>query len=442
MNEPPVYLEPIAPSPRPASGLAAAVVLAVVFVVGVTVGQSSFGGATSTPAPAPTATPGLANMDLFWQALQDIRDRYVGRGELSDQALLYGAIRGMVESLGDTGHTTFLTPDEVRLVQDSLNQSVVGIGVTLAQQDGANVVTSVLPDSPAREAGIQTGDVINAIDGESIGGLSLDELISRVRGDAGTSVQVTLLRPSTGETLDLTIVREELRIPAATWAMVPGTTAALMRLSSFSAGSGDELLAARDAAIAAGATHLILDLRANPGGYVHEAVNAASQFLHQKTVYISEDADGVRTPITTDDAVQATDLPLVVMVDQYTASAAEIVSGALQSAGRAPIVGETTFGTGTVLDVFDLGDGSQIRLATSRWLTPDGEQIFGKGITPDEVVPLAADDIPVDPEMLEGLPPDQLSTLKDAQFFKALSLLGFALPISNGEDEAFSVRYA
>jgi carboxyl-terminal processing protease len=410
--------------------------LVIVFIVGVSVGQNGFfGGAASQPPPNPTATPGLANMELFWQAVQDIRDRYVGRGELSDQTLLYGAIRGMVDSLGDTGHTTFLTPEEVRLVQDSLNQSVVGIGVTLAQRDGVSVVTSVLPDSPAREAGIQTGDVINAVDGESIAGLGLDELVSRVRGEAGTRVEISLLRPSTGQTLDLTIVRAELRIPAATWAFVPTTRVALLRLTSFSAGSAAELQAAREAAVTGGATALILDLRANPGGYVQEAVNVASQFLHEKTVYISEDAAGTQTPITTDDAVEVTDLPLVVLVDQYSASSAEIVSGAIQSAGRAPIVGETTFGTGTVLEVFDLGDGSQIRLATSRWLTPDGELIFGKGITPDEVVPLGVDDIPVDPELLEQ-GPDLAAALNaarnDPQLVRALDLLDVTLPSREG----------
>ena len=436
MNEPPVYIDPIAPSPRPAPALAALVLLVVVFVVGVAVGQSGFGGgATTASSPGPTATPGLANMELFWTALQDIRDRYVGRGELSDQTLLYGAIRGMVDSLGDTGHTTFLTPEEVKLMQDSLNQSVVGIGVTLAQRDGANVVTSVLPDSPAREAGVQPGDVINAVDGESVAGLSLDELVTRVRGEAGTRVDISLVRPSTGARLELTIVRQELHVPAATWAFVPTTHVALLRLASFSAGSAAQLLAARDAATAAGATAFIFDLRANPGGYVNEAVNVASQFLHEQTVYISEDAAGTRTPVKTDDAVEATDLPLVVLVDQYTASAAEIVAGSIQSAGRAPIVGETTFGTGTVLDVLDLGDGSQIRLATSRWLTPQGELIFGKGIVPDQIVPLASDDVPVDPEMLPpgpDLAPALNAAAKDPQLLKALELLGVALPTREG----------
>ncbi|MEA2676697.1 MAG: carboxyl-terminal processing protease [Chloroflexota bacterium] len=429
LNEPPIYLEPAPPSPRPASALAGLVLLVVVFIVGVSVGQSGFfNGATAAPVAVPTATPGLQNMDLFWKALQDIRDKYVGRGELSDQTLLYGAIRGMVESLGDTGHTTFLTPEQVRQLQDALNQSVVGIGVTLAQRDGLNVVTSVIPGGPARAAGIQTGDVINAVDGESITGLSLDELISRVRGEAGTRVEITLTRPDTGETLELTIVRQELHIPAVAWAMVPGTKVALLGLSSFGAGSAADLQAARDAATTAGATALILDLRSNPGGYVNEAINVASQFLRSKTVYISEDSSGTQTPVLTDDEVVATDLPLVVLVDQYTASAAEIVSGAIQSAHRGTIVGETTFGTGTVLDVYDLGDGSQIRLATSRWLTPDGVLIFEKGITPDEAVPLAEDDVVTDPSSLEDLTPDQVAALKDPQLLKALELLGANLP--------------
>lgn len=430
MNEPPVFIEPSAPSPRPASALAALLMLVVVFVAGVSVGQTGFfgGGPSGVPVPVATASPGLANMDLFWQTLQDIRDNYVGRGELSDQTLLYGAIRGMVDSLGDTGHTSFLTPEEVRLLQDSLDRSVVGIGVTLSQRGGATIVTSVIPDSPARAAGIQKGDVIEAVDGESIAGLTLDVLITRIRGAAGTSVEVTLLRPATGQTLAFTMVRQELHVPAAAWAMVPGTTVALLSLSSFSDGAGADLRAARDDATAAGATAFILDLRSNPGGYVHEAVNVASQFLREKTVYISEDAAGTQTPVKTDDAVESTDAALVVLVDQYTASAAEIVSGAIQSARRAPIVGETTFGTGTVLNVFDLGDGSQIRLATSRWLTPDGVLIFDTGITPDELIPLAETDVAVDPETLEGLTSDQVAGLRDPQLLKALELLGVSPP--------------
>jgi carboxyl-terminal processing protease len=205
--------------------------------------------------------------------------------------------------------------------------------------------------------------------------------------------------------------------------MVPGTKVGLLRLASFGADASADLEASHDAAIAAGATSLILDLRGNPGGYVDEAVRVASEFLSDKIVYIRELASGERIPVATNGEVPATDLPLVVLVDQYTASAAEIVAGAIQSAHRATLVGATTYGTGTVLNAFDLADGSSIRLAVERWLTPDGVLIFGKGITPEVAVAMGAADVPVEPDALEGLSVDQVAALNDPQLLKALELL-------------------
>src|SRR3990172_1426232 len=226
------------PTARPASALAALVLLLVVFVVGVAVGQSgAFGGPgggsvtptaasdRATPSPQGSGEPGLTGFDLFWEALGIIRGNYVGRAQLDDKTLVYGAVRGLVDALGDTAHSVFMTPEEVQSEQNALNGSVVGIGVLL------------------------------------------------------------------GERLELSIVREQLRVPAASWTMVPGTKIGLLRLVQFSAGSADELRIVRDAAVAAGATGLILDLRGNPGGYVDQAVNAASLFLTDKSVYIRELAD-------------------------------------------------------------------------------------------------------------------------------------------------------
>jgi carboxyl-terminal processing protease len=425
-------------------------VLVVVFVVGIAIGQSGvFGGstgpgptnqpvptssngspgATQPPASGPTATPGdLQGMDLFWQALADIRANFVGRAQLDDKTLVYGAIRGMVEALGDTDHTVFLTPQEVQDSNDALNQSVVGIGVTVGM-DGANVkILSVLPDSPARAAGLHAGDIFLTVDGNSIAGQTIDQVVSQVRGDAGTTVNVTLNRPSTGETIDVSIVRQALHVPAAWWAMVPGTQVALIRLASFGSAASDDLIAARTAASAAGATSIILDLRGNPGGYVDQSKDVASQFLSNKVVYISEDANGVQTPVSTNPAIAATDIPLAVLVDNSTASAAEILAGAIQSAQRATIVGETTFGTGTVLNEFDLADGSALHLATQRWLTPDGVLIFGKGITPDDPVTMGPDDTPTDPADLSSVAPSLVSSLPDPQLLAALNLLGVPEP--------------
>jgi carboxyl-terminal processing protease len=175
-------------------------------------------------------------------------------------------------------------------------------------------------------------------------------------------------------------------------------------------------------AIAAGATTLILDLRGNPGGLVDEAVQSASLFLRDRTVYIRETAAGERIPAQTNDEQPVTDLPLVVLIDQNTASSGEILAGALKSAGRGPIVGTTTFGTGTVLLQFPLADGSAVRLAIERWLTPDGELIFGKGVAPTEVVELGPQDVPVEPDDLRDLAPEQIPTLTDPQLLRAIEL--------------------
>jgi carboxyl-terminal processing protease len=245
----------------------------------------------------------------------------------------------------------------------------------------------------------------------------------KVRGDEGTTVTVTVLRPSSGEQLDFAVEREKLSFPAATWAMVPGTNIGLLRLVQFSSGAAEELRAARDEAIAAGATSLILDLRSNPGGYVTEAVDVASLFLKDKTVYIRELADDQRIPVMTNTAIEPTDLPLVVLIDEGTASSAEIVSGALNSNDRATLVGETTFGTGTVLLTFSLDDGSAIRLAVERWLTPDAELIFGLGIKPTVEVALPADQVPLEPSDVSQLAPTDVPDIPDSQLDRAIELL-------------------
>lgn len=427
---------PQPPTSRPATAIAALFMLVVVFVVGVVVGQSGMfgratGAAPSTPIPQATGGPGQSpsavqppeDFDLFWQALDTIRREFVGRDDINERDLTYGAIRGMIEALGDTGHSVFMTPDDVRAEQSSLDGNVVGIGVLLGERDGEVVVSAVIPEGPASRAGIRAGDRIVAVDGVSTEGLAPDELASRVRGDEGSTVNVTVSRPPNDEELDFSIVRERIRIPAASWTMVPGTNIGLLRLNQFSAGSADELKAARDEAIAAGATSLILDLRGNPGGYVDQAVQAASLFMPEGTVYIRELANGERVAVPVNQGAPVSDLPLAVLVDENTASSAEILSGGLQSSGRAPIIGTKTFGTGTVLLQFPLADGSALRLAIERWLTPDGVGIFGDGITPDEVVELGADDVPLEPEELRQLTPEQVTQLTDPQLGRAIELV-------------------
>ena len=436
---PPASPAPPPPAPRAASSIAGLVLLVVVFVIGIAVGSSGvLGRAPSAPGsspsgPGPSGQPGSSpatgsgapfNFDLLNQALSVIGQNFVGRANVDPTTLTYGAIRGLVEALGDTDHTVFLTPAQAQAEQSALDQNVVGIGVLLGTKDGQPVIVSVVPQSPAQAAGLKAGDLFVSVNGQDVSSATPDQIVTQVRGDAGTTVQITIERPSTGERLDFSIVRAKITVPSVSWTMVPGTTVALIRLSQFAAGSANELLAARDAALGQGATAIILDLRGNPGGYVDEAVKAASEFLHGKTVYIRELADGSHVPVMTDDSVASSDVPLVLMIDNNTASSSEIMSGAIKSAGRAPLVGDTTFGTGTVLLPYTLSDGSVIRLAVERWLTPDGELIFGKGITPTNPVALGPSDVPIEPSDLQGLPADQLDTISDTQLLAALQLAG------------------
>ncbi len=426
--------EPLPPQGRPAQAIAGLLLLTVVFALGVAVGQSGLLGAPATdggggPQPSgaaaqatqPPNAPG--DFGVFWQAYQLIEKNYVGRSGLSDQTLTYGAIRGMMQALGDTDHSVFLTPAEVQASQNQLGGSVVGIGVVLGQRNSSVIILQVVANGPAGQAGMQAGDVITAVNGQSVAGQDSGQIAAQVRGQAGTSVQITVQRPSTSQTLDFTIVRAEVHFPAASWTMVPGTKVALLNLFEFSSGSADELRQARDQAIAAGAQGLILDLRGNPGGYVDQAVNVASLFLNSKTVYIRELADNQRIPVTTNDKIQATDLPLALLVDGGTASSAEIVAGAIKSAGRGPVIGQTTFGTGTILLTYPLADGSAIRLAVERWLTPDGQLIFGHGITPTQTVALSGNQLPLAPNEVAALTPAQVASMPDDQLRAAIDAL-------------------
>jgi carboxyl-terminal processing protease len=432
--------EPLPPKGRPALAIAGLLLLAVVFALGVAVGQSGLLGtpgsgglpvgpqASGAVAQATQPPDAPSDFGLFWQAYELIQKNYVGRSDLSDQTITYGAISGMMQALGDTDHSVFLTPQEVQASQNALGGSVVGVGVLLGQRNGSVVVLQVVDNGPAGQAGMRAGDVIVAVDGQSVVGQDSGQIADQVRGQAGSSVKITVQRPSTGETLDFNIVRAEVHFPAASWAMVPGTRVALLNLIEFSTGSADELRQARDQAVAAGAQSLILDLRGNPGGYVDQAVDVASLFLKDKTVYIRELADNQRIPVATNNDYPATDLPMAVLIDGNTASSAEIVAGALESAGRGPVIGQTTFGTGTILLTYPLADGSAIRLAVERWLTPDGQLIFGHGITPTQTVALSANELPLDPSEVAAMTPAQVASMPDDQLRAAIDALTGATP--------------
>ena len=408
-------------------GVVVGLALVVTFSAGIGVGRlvappSPPAGSTSNPAsgPAPSAP---TEFGLIREAWDTIHQQYVAKDELDDQELIYQAIEGMTDAVGDTGHTDFMTPAEREERNDALSGSYVGIGVRIDETDeGIPRVVSVFENSPAETAGVQPDDLIVAVDGRPTAEESIDEVAGWVRGEAGTTVEVTL-RGVDGTERTLSIVRADVPIEPVSWAMVPGSKTALIRLEQFSAGAADDMVQALKDARAAGADRIVLDLRANPGGYVNEAVGIASQFLSSGIVYIERNAAGERVEHPVSPGGVATDLPMLVVVDGDTASSSEIVSGAVQDAGRAKIVGETTFGTGTVLGEFTLSDGSALRIGTVEWLTPSGRRIWHEGIAPDIPVTLPEGVAPLTPDDVRDLSAAEVDAMPDAQLAKALELV-------------------
>jgi carboxyl-terminal processing protease len=377
-------------------------------------------------SPTPTVTvPADTESDfrLMREAWDRIEESYVDRPAVDDERLTYGAISGMVDALGDTGHSRFLSPEMVQAQHDFASGQLEGIGAYVEMKDDHLVIVAPMDGTPAQQAGLRPGDVILQVDGENVVGLPIDQVIGRILGPAGTRVALTILTPDSGQTREVTLTRAHIILHNVVWQRLPGTNVAHLRIIAFSKGVTDDLKQALTAIHQQGLTGIVLDLRSNPGGLLGEAVGVASQFLGSGNVLLEQDSLGKVTPVPVKDGGLALDTPLIVLVNQGTASAAEIVSGALQDGGRARLVGETTFGTGTVLNEFRLSDGSALLLATEEWLTPKGRLIWHEGIAPDEVVVLPTDNDLLLPEAEAGMTPQQLQASGDAQLLRALALL-------------------
>jgi carboxyl-terminal processing protease len=357
---------------------------------------------------------------LYAEALDTVRKNYVDKENIDPKKETYGAIEGMLETLGDDGHTRFLTPEEREQNDQSLSGTYVGIGVQLEEKNGEIVVAAPIDGSPAEEAGIGSDDVLLAVDGESVRGDEVSEVVQKVKGPEGTRVELTVRHE--GEKRKYDLQRAEIDSPVVSWALIPGTHVALVLLSSFSDDSAQELQNAFEEAKAAGARRFILDLRNNPGGRLDQAVEMAGYFLEpESVVYIRKDASGERE-IKVEGEPESTDAPLAVLVDGGSASSSEILAGALRDNDRAPVIGETTFGTGTVLSEFVLRDGSSILLGVAEWLTPDGDFIRDTGITPDVRVPLSEGAEPLSPDDARDLSRQEILE-KDAQLRTAYEKL-------------------
>jgi carboxyl-terminal processing protease len=377
-----------------------------------------------------SASKSQPDFRLMAQAWNTIQNHYVDPTGIQPTELTYGAISGMVDSLGDTGHSTFLTPDMVKELRTTERGEFKGVGIEIQMKNGRAVVVAPLDDSPAQKAGLQPGDLILKVSGEDITDWPISRVVDHISGRAGTKVRLTVQDARSSRTREVTLVRASIKLHEVTWQRLPGTANAHLRLASFDAGVTRDLQKALTEIQRDKLNGIILDLRNNPGGLLDEAVGVASQFLNGGNVLLAKDAKGNVEPIPTDKGGVATNLPLVVLVNEGSASAAEIVAGAFQDTHRAKLVGGTTFGTGTVLQRFRLSDGSALLLAVEEWLTPNGRSFWHKGITPEVTVTLPSEVNPLLPSAERGMSAEQLQRSEDGQLLAALRLLSRQTEVS------------
>ena len=306
------------------------------------------------------------------------------------QARTYGAVRGMMESFNDP-YTSFFEPPQTELQSQQLSGKFGGIGASVRREADGRVVLSPFSDQPAAKAGVQEGDVLISIDGTSITpDMKFEKVTALLRGEVGTPVKIEIARG--GQKLAFNITRAEISVPSVTWRILSqAPDVGYVKLNIFAQTSKDEVIEAITALKKQGAKKLIFDLRDNGGGLLDAAVGVASQFVAGTVV--SEKDRSKQRDFTAEASGAARDMPLVVLVNGGTASASEIVSGAIQDKGRGVLVGVKTYGKGSVQDVIPLSDGSSLHVTIAEWLTPQGRQITGKGLQPDVVVELTNDDV-------------------------------------------------
>jgi len=403
----PVTTEPVTPvAPTSAPGRHLPILPIAVALVAILAGGALFMSGYSLGAKA-SSQPGTPAGEAkafqpFWDAYHSIDQRYAG-GAVDRNVLVEGAIKGMIESLGDP-YSTYLTSNEYKATLQGINGQFEGIGAEIASQatDGTQGCTTLGPDchllvlapmdgSPAAAAGLKAGDLVLATDGVALDGLTVDAARAKIRGPKGTVVTLTVRR-GTATAFDLKITRDVIQQKEVDSKVLAGGKVGYVRMAGFSDTAAIGVRDALKAHVDAGRTKLILDLRGNPGGFVTAARSVASDFMSDGVVFWEQDANGKQEATTVQSGGVATDpkLTIVCLIDGGSASASEIVAGALQDSKRATLIGQQSFGKGTVQQWQELGDGSAFKLTIARWLTPDKRWIHKVGLTPDVVVTIPA----------------------------------------------------
>lgn len=370
------------------------------------------------------ATRKEPDFKLMAQAWNTIQNQYVDRASLQPEELTYGAINGMVEALGDTGHSTFLTPSMVKDLKNMERGEFKGIGIEIQVKGTHVVVVAPIDGSPAERAGLHPGDIILKVSGQDVTDWPLARVAERITGRAGTKVTLTLQDPRSSHVRQVTLVRASVKLHDVTWQRLPGSSIAHLRIASFDSGVTKDLRSSLEDIQREKLNGVILDLRNNPGGLLDEAIGVASQFIPEGVVLQAKDASGKMSSVPVEKGGVGTNLALCVLVNEGSASAAEIVAGALQDNHRADLVGETTFGTGTVLQEFRLSDGSALLLAVEEWLTPKGRSFWHQGLRPDYPVSLPPEAVMLFPQAERKMSAADLQANGDRQVLTALKIIG------------------
>jgi len=333
------------------------------------------------------------DFSLFWKTFDLLKQKYVNSSQLESKKLLYGAIKGMLAATGDP-YTNFLDPEENKRFNEDIGGSFEGIGAEMGIKNGILTVIAPLEDSPAKKAGLRSGDRVIKIDGESSTDMNIEEAVSKIRGAKGTQLKLTIFRDGEKETHDLVVQREIISVKSVKLEFRDNDVA-LVKISRFSEDTDSEFNAAVEQLLIKKPKGIILDLRNDPGGYLDAAINMASRMLPKdNVVVIEESGDKVQKKIYTRGGDKLSQIPVMILINEGSASASEILAGALKDnrPEDVTLIGKKSFGKGSVQELIELPQGTAAKITVARWLTPNGKQINEVGISPDIEVELNEDD--------------------------------------------------
>ncbi len=360
------------------------------FFIGVNVGKNNNGFSASAATPENSVLN--ADLSVLWETIGLIKEKYFDAKNIKDQNLLYGAIDGVVKSLDDP-YSDFFNPSDAKKFYEDLNGSFGGIGAEIGMKDKEIIIIAPLKNNPAEAAGLQAGDKIIKIDDKVTTNMSVEDAVKVIRGEPGTEVRLMIFRDEWKEAKEFKITRKVVVVPTLDWEMKPDGIA-YFRLYNFNANVPSLFFDSALKSLVSGTTGIILDLRNNPGGFLDVATDLSGWFLPRGKIAVKEKFYSSEEKNFYANGNQAlVNIPIVVLVNEGSASASEILAGALRDQRGAKLIGEKTYGKGTVQEVDTLKDGSSIKISIAEWLTPSGHSINKKGLAPDIEIKMTDDDI-------------------------------------------------